>query len=79
MYVRDNYATVGRYNKMLKGFERITLNPGETKTVSFELNDDNLFLFNQQMKKVVEPGDFTIYVGASSREQDLKKCTLTVL
>jgi len=79
MYIRDDFASVGRYNKLLKGFERITLKPGETKTVSFELNEDNLFLFNQQMKKVVEPGDFTIYVGASSREQDLKRCTLTVL
>jgi len=79
MYVRDNYATVGRYNKMLKGFKRITLNPGESKTVSFELNSDNLSLLDKDLKKVVEPGDFTILVGASSREQDLKKCTLTVL
>jgi beta-glucosidase len=78
MYVRDDFASVGRYNKLLKGFERITLNPGETKTVSFELNSDNLSLLNQELKKVVEPGNFTIYVGASSREQDLKDCTLTV-
>jgi beta-glucosidase len=79
MYVRDNYASVGRYNKMLKGFKRITLKPGETKTVEFELNSENLSLLNQQMKKVVEPGDFTIYVGASSRDQDLKHCTLNVM
>lgn len=79
MYVRDNYASVGRYNKMLKGFKRITLQPGETKTVSFELNNSNLSLLNNDMKKVVEPGDFTIYLGASSSEKDLKKCTLTVL
>jgi beta-glucosidase len=79
MYVRDNYASVGRYNKMLKGFKRITLNPGETKTVSFELNSENLSLLDKDLKRVVEPGDFTIYVGASSREQDLKHCTLTVL
>ena len=78
LYVRDNFASVGRYNKMLKGFQRITLNPGETKTVRFELNSDNLSLYNQQMKKVVEPGDFTIFVGSSSRVQDLKTCTLTV-
>jgi beta-glucosidase len=79
MYVRDNYASVGRYNKMLKGFKRIPLNPGETKTVSFELNSENLSLLDKDLKRVVEPGDFTIYVGASSREQDLKHCTLTVL
>lgn len=79
MYVQDNYASVGRYNKMLKGFKRVTLKPGETKTVSFELNPDNLFLLDKDMKKVVEPGNFTIHVGASSSENDLKKCTLTVL
>ncbi len=79
MYVRDNYASVGRYNMMLKGFKRVTLNPGETTTVSFELNSDNLSLLNQNMKKIVEPGEFTICVGASSREEDLKRCTLKVL
>ena len=79
MYVRDNFASVGRYNKMLKGFERITLKPGETKTVSFELNDEDLALYNQKMEKVVEPGDFTIYIGSSSLDEDLKQCNLTVL
>lgn len=79
MYIQDNYASVGRYKKMLKGFKRITLIPGETKTVSFELNDDNLCILNQEMKWVVEPGDFSIYIGASSRDQDLQKCNLTVL
>lgn len=79
MYVRDDFASVGRYLKMLKGFERITLAPGETKTVKFELNFNNLSLYNQQMVKVVEPGTFTISVGASSLEKDLQKITLTVL
>lgn len=78
MYVRDDYASVGRYNKMLKGFKRVTLEPGETKTVDFELNPENLSIYNQQLEKVVEPGDFTIYVGASSRAEDLKEIKLTV-
>lgn len=78
MYIRDDYASVGRYLKMLKGFERITLQPGETKTVSFELNFDNLFLYNAAMEKVVEPGMFTISVGGSSVDEDLKKVKLTV-
>ena len=78
MYVRDDYASVGRYNKMLKGFERISLEPGETKTVTFTLGFDELNILNQQMKKVVEPGTFTISVGASSQEGDLQKVTLTV-
>ena len=78
MYVRDDYASVGRYLKLLKGFERITLKPGETKTVTFNLGFEELNVLNQDMKKVVEPGTFTISVGASSLEKDLKKVILTV-
>ncbi|GAK98034.1 beta-glucosidase [Nonlabens tegetincola] len=78
MYVRDDFASVGRYLKMLKGFERITLKPGETKTVNFDLGFEELNILNQEMKKVVEPGTFTISVGASSHEKDLQKITLKV-
>lgn len=78
MYVRDDYASVGRYLKMLKGFERITLKTGETKTVSFNLGFDELNILNQDMKKVVEPGTFTISIGSSSTEKDLQKVTLKV-
>lgn len=78
MYVRDDFASVGRYLKLLKGFERITLKAGETKTVSFDLGFDELALLGQDMKKVVEPGDFTISLGASSMEKDLKKIKLKV-
>lgn len=79
LYVRDDYASVGRYNKMLKGFKRITLKPGETKKVSFELNADNLSLLNQALEKVVEPGTFTISVGSSSLDKDLNKVSLKVI
>lgn len=79
MYVKDDFASVGRYNKMLKGFERTTIKPGETKTIRFELNSENLSLYNQKMEKVVESGDFTILVGASSQEKDLKSIKLTAL
>ncbi|GGZ25303.1 beta-glucosidase [Echinicola pacifica] len=79
MYIRDDFASVGRYNKMLKGFERVPLEPGETKTVRFELNAENLSLYNQKMEKVVEPGDFTISVGGSSLTDDLNEVKLTVL
>ena len=78
MYVRDDYASVGRYLKMLKGFERITLKPGETKNVTFKLGFDELNVLNQDMKKVVEPGTFTISVGSSSSENDLQKIILNV-
>ncbi|WP_139956549.1 beta-xylosidase [Flavicella sediminum] len=79
MYVRDDYASVGRYLKMLKGFERITLHPGETKTVTFNLGFNELNILNQEMKKVVEPGTFTISLGTSSKKEDLKTSTLKVL
>jgi beta-glucosidase len=78
MYVRDVYASVGRYLKMLKGFERISLKPGETKIVSFKLGFDELNILNQSLKKEVEAGIFTIFVGASSLEKDLKKIALRV-
>lgn len=79
MYIRDDFASVGRYLKMLKGFERISLEPGEAKTVTFELNADNLSIYNQKMERVVEPGDFTISIGSSSCANDLKTIKLTVL
>ena len=78
LYVRDDHASVGRYLKMLKGFERVTLNPGETKTVTFDLGFDALHVLNQDMKKVVEPGIFTISVGNSSLSKDLQTVTLAV-
>ncbi|MEM9525540.1 MAG: glycoside hydrolase family 3 N-terminal domain-containing protein [Bacteroidota bacterium] len=78
LYVQDDYASVGRYLKMLKGFKRISLKAGETKSVEFELNSDNLSIYNEEMKKVVEPGTFTIYLGSSSREEDLHQIQLTV-
>ncbi len=79
MYVRDDFASVGRYIKMLKGFKRIHLKVGETKTVSFELNSDNLSIYNIDMDNVVESGDFTISIGASSLTKDLHDIKLTVL
>lgn len=78
MYVRDDFASVGRYLKMLKGFERISLKPGETKTVTFDLGFEELNVLNAQMNKVVEPGTFTISVGSSSLEKDLETAILSV-
>lgn len=78
LYVRDDYASVGRYNKMLKGFKRIHLAPGEAKTVEFALDEAALALYDQSLKRIVEPGTFTVYVGGSSREENLVKTTLLV-
>jgi beta-glucosidase len=78
MYIRDKVSSVTRPVKELKGFERITLAPGETKTVSLEIAPEHLAFYDIDMKYVVEPGDFEIMVGNSSRDQDLQKVTLRV-
>lgn len=78
VYIKDDYASVGRYNKMLKAFDRVHIKKGETKTVEFELTPDKFELYDVNMKKTIEPGTFTIFVGSSSREQDLKQISLTV-
>lgn len=78
MYIRDKVSSVTRPVKELKGFQRITLAPGETKTVSLEIAPEHLAFYDIDMKYVVEPGEFDIMVGNSSRDQDLQKVTLRV-
>ena len=78
MYIRDAVSSVTRPVKELKGFQKITLRPGEKKTVSFEITSDLLAFYDINMKYVVEPGEFFIMVGNSSRDEDLSKITLTV-
>lgn len=56
------------YVKVLRGFERITLEPGEEKQVEFVLTPQELGLWNKDNHFVVEPGTFKIYVGASSKD-----------
>jgi beta-glucosidase len=68
LYVRDKAASVVRPVKELKRFERITLKPGETKSVKFTLPVEELAFWNIDMKKIVEPGDFTLWVGTNSQE-----------
>ncbi|HTJ14900.1 MAG TPA: glycoside hydrolase family 3 N-terminal domain-containing protein [Dinghuibacter sp.] len=68
LYIHDVVGSVTTPNKALRGFVRINLDPGETKTVRFPLGPDQLSLWNRQMKRVVEPGEFRIMVGSSSRD-----------
>jgi len=76
LYVRDDEASVTRPVIELKRFQRVTLNPGERRTINFDLLPDDLALWNPDMKHVVEPGTFTISAGPNS--VDLKSATLTV-
>lgn len=76
LYVRDDAASVTRPVIELKGFQRVTLRPGERRTVTFPLGPDELSLWDIRMKRVVEPGTFTVSAGPNS--VDLKSATLTV-
>lgn len=66
MYIRDKVSSVTRPIKELKGFKRVPLKAGETKTVSFTISPDKLQFYNIDMKRVVEPGEFEILVGTNS-------------
>lgn len=66
LYVTDLYASVKTRIMELKGFERLSLAPGETKKVSFMLNPYQLSLLNDRMDRVVEPGEFRIHIGGKS-------------
>ena len=66
LYIRDLVGSVTRPVKELKGFEKITLKPGETQTVSFPIDIEALKFWNQQMKYDAEPGKFNVFIGTDS-------------
>ncbi len=78
MYIRDRVSSVTRPVKELKGFQRVSLKPGEMKTVRLEITPEKLAFHNVDMKFVVEPGEFEIMVGSSSRDEDLQMILLEV-
>ena len=78
LYIRDLVSSVTRPIKELKGFKKVYLKPGETTTVTLDIAPDALAFFDVNMKHVVEPGDFSIMLGTSSRDEDLHKLTLQV-
>jgi beta-glucosidase len=68
LYIHDDVSSVTRPVKELRGFQRLSLNAGETKRVTFTLGFDELAFWNRDMKRVVEPGTFTIMAGGNSVE-----------
>ena len=76
LYIRDVAASVTRPVKELKGFQRITLRPGEKKQVEFVLTAQQLGFWNRQMRFTVEPGEFKVMVGPNS--EDLLEGTFEV-
>lgn len=77
LYIRDRVASVTRPTKELAGFERVTLDPGQRKTVVLTLGPQALRLTDEQMNRVVEPGVFDVMVGTGSAS--LTKATLEVV
>ena len=78
LYIRDNVSSVTRPVKELKGYQRVFLKAGETKTVEFTLGAESFAFYDINMNYVVEPGTFTIMTGSSSNKKDLKKTILTI-
>ena len=75
LYTRQMVGSIARPVKELKGFQQITLEPGETKKVTFPISVDDLKFYNSDLKYVYEPGDFKIFIGTSSadvKEADFK-------
>ncbi len=78
LYIRDLVSSVTRPVKELKGFRKVRLEPGESTTVTFDITPSLLSFYDVNMNYVVEPGDFEIMAGNSSRDADLTKLTLQV-
>jgi len=73
LYITDKLASVARPVMELKGFQRVRLKAGESKQITFAITPGMLSMLNADMKSVIEPGAFTIMIGASSRDIRLKE------
>ena len=79
LYIRDKISSVTRPVKELKGFKKIMLKPGESKSVELTILPEHLAFTNIDKEFTVEPGEFEIMVGNSSRDEDLIKVILNVV
>ena len=76
LYIRDLVGSTTRPVKELKGFERIYLQPGQTRTVTFKIAPEMLKFYDYDLQYVIEPGDFQVMIGSNSR--DVKTAAFTV-
>ena len=72
LYLHDNQSSISRYEKELCGFKRVSLEPGEEKNITFEVNRRAYGMYNQENEFVVEKGMFTLFIGNSSQNTPLK-------
>jgi beta-glucosidase len=73
LFLKQEVSSVTTYEFDLRGFDRVPLNPGEKKTVSFTLHPDDLAILDKNMNWTVEPGKFQVMIGHSSEDINLKK------
>lgn len=78
LYISDKYSSITRPVKELKGFKRVSLKPGESKVISFDLDRFAFAYYDSEMKYIVEEGEFNIFVGNSSRDEDLKNTSFSI-
>jgi len=78
LYISDKYSSITRPVKELKAFRRVSLKPGESKDIVFELNKSAFAYYDSEMNYIVEAGDFDILVGNSSRDEDLKNTSFNI-
>jgi len=76
LYIKDHYASVTRPVRELKGFELVSLKPNESKNITFTLSEKELGFYNNEGEFIVEPGDFSIFVGGDSNTTLQSKITL---
>ena len=73
LYIKDEVSSVVRPLRELKGYKKVFLKAGETVKVDFNIGFEELAFYNSQLEKVVEPGDFTVYVGDDCTTQNSVK------
>jgi beta-glucosidase len=76
LYIQDLVGSITRPVKELKGFQKINLKAGESKTVTFNISENDLKFYNSDLKFVAEPGDFKVFIGTNSR--DVKEASFTL-
>ena len=67
LYVRDHIGSLVRPVRELRGFEKVTLKPGESRVVTFTLRPDDLAFYNTPTTRVVEPGEFSVWISPDSQ------------
>jgi beta-glucosidase len=76
LYIRDLVGSITRPVKELKGFQKVSLKAGESKTISFNISENDLKFYNSDLKFVAEPGEFQVFIGTNSR--DVKAASFTL-